>query len=72
MDDELQNISQHDKTVGTTLAGVIWLLMKDPQFIAMAEHNDRERFIDGCLADPSFQRKVTLALQKVREAAIAA
>lgn len=51
----------------TVMASVIALMAQDPQIKAMAETNDKERFIEGCQNSPQFRAKFTRAILAVQE-----
>lgn len=67
-----ESITREELTIATVLAGVVAIFQQNPKYLAMAQNNNRDRFIEGCQNDPEFSRAVTLALAEVRAAAIAA
>ena len=53
-----------------TLAGLVHLLMQDPDLQAMAQVNDLEHFVEGCKG-PAFEQKLGLACLTFKEATAA-
>ena len=66
------DMSTEDRIAGTVMAGVVWLLMQDPQVQAMAAENDEQRFVEGWNNSPACQQRFGMALLRVREAALTA
>jgi len=57
-----------DMVLGAVLAGVLIQMAGDPAIRAMFDTNDRDRFIEGCRSDVTFDAKLCNALMWVRDA----
>lgn len=62
-------INRDDMMLGTVLAAVLMHMGADPAIRAMFDANDRDRFIEGCRSDVTFDAKLCDALMAIREVA---